>query len=74
MAGFAVFILITAFFDLVIMATTPKYKSASTPADIAKTDLAQDYICLDSSAATVYPGALLTPRILSPDEPTGSPA
>ena len=55
------FILITAFFDLVIMATMPKYKSASTPADIAKTDLAQDYICLDSSAATVYPGALLTP-------------
>ena len=36
------FILITAFFDLVIMATMPKYKSASTPADIAKTDLAQD--------------------------------
>ena len=30
------FILITAFFDLVIMATMPKYKSASTPADGAR--------------------------------------
>ena len=43
------FILITAFFYLLIAATMPKYKSASTPEDIAGTDLSQDYICLDSS-------------------------
>ena len=67
------FILITAFFDLVIMATMPKYKSASTPADIAKTDLAQDYICLDSSAATVYPGALLTPADIVAGRTDGQP-
>ncbi len=58
----AFFGIITGFFYCVIVGTMPKYKSVSSPQEIAATDLSQDYICLDSSLAQVYPGRLYTHR------------
>ncbi len=53
--------IVTVFFSLLIAATIPKYKSPSTAAEIAQTDLSQDYICLNGDSGEVYPGRLYTP-------------
>lgn len=50
--------IITAFFYLMIASTMSKYQSMSTPQEIRSTDLSQDYLCLDASAGTAYPGRL----------------
>ena len=48
--------LITFFFCLLLAATMPKYRAASQR--LTGVDLSRDYLCLDASSGTVYPGRL----------------
>ena len=53
---------VAVFFYMLFSATLPKYTAASTPEEIAQTDLSREYICLTPSVAEAYPGRLYDPE------------
>ena len=51
---------VTTFFYVIVVGTMPKYKTPSSPEEIAAVDLSKEYICLAASNVETYPGRLYT--------------
>ena len=56
---------VAVFFYVLFSTTMPKYTDASTPEEIAQTDLSREYLCLTASVAEAYPGKLYEPSDFS---------
>ncbi len=56
------FIIITLFFYLLIFGISPKSKDILPTSEIEKVDLSQEYVYIDSQAATWYQGKFYEPR------------
>lgn len=62
MVAILFFLIVTLFFYLLIVGVMPKYKTVSSKEDIATTDMAESYICLDASLSECYMGRLYSPE------------
>ena len=56
------FLMITAFFYLILVGNMPTYKAPSTQEELRCTDLSREYISLAKQNTETYPGRLYTPE------------